>query len=141
MSELVSVGYEGVDLDAFIQDLLDQGVEVLVDVRLNAISRRRGFSKAALSTALAQAGIEYRHLRALGNPTSNRAAFSGQDRNLGRQRYRGLLKEPDAQEALTELDDLRQERVTAVLCFERDEVACHRHVIVNDLDRLVRVAS
>jgi uncharacterized protein (DUF488 family) len=141
MNGIVSVGYEGTALAQFIQSLLDRQVEVLVDVRLNAISRRHGFSKSALSAALAEAGIEYKHFRARGNPKSNRASFAGPDRPAGRARYRALLEEAAAQQALAELDELRRNHVTAVLCFERDEEACHRHVILRELDHRVRLAS
>jgi uncharacterized protein (DUF488 family) len=56
MPGVVSVGYEAVDLDEFVQDLLRQRVNILVDIRLNALSRRPGFSKSALAEALGGAG-------------------------------------------------------------------------------------
>ena len=62
---LFSVGYEGRDLDEFVRLLRAHGVTVLLDVRLNAISRKPGFSKTRLTAALADAGIRYRHARAL----------------------------------------------------------------------------
>ena len=56
-------GYEG----HTIEDLLDECERLraayVVDIRLNAISRKKGFSKTALSNALAGAGVEYVHLR------------------------------------------------------------------------------
>ena len=72
---LVSVGYEGRSVDELIAVLRRYDVSLLVDVRLNAISRRPGFSKRALAEALHAAGIEYRHAPELGNPKENRAAF------------------------------------------------------------------
>ncbi|SEM69999.1 DUF488 domain-containing protein [Nonomuraea pusilla] len=60
--------------------------ELLVDVRLTPISRKRGFSKTALATALAAAGIACRHMRALGNPKWNRAGFSGSPAEPGTAR-------------------------------------------------------
>jgi uncharacterized protein (DUF488 family) len=38
---LVSIGYEGRNLDELIEDLLEQQVNVLVDVRLNPILPKR----------------------------------------------------------------------------------------------------
>jgi hypothetical protein len=58
-----------------IGDLVDTGVERLVDVRELPLSRRRGFSKTALGDALRHAGIEYVHVRALGNPKPNRERY------------------------------------------------------------------
>jgi uncharacterized protein (DUF488 family) len=42
---LFSVGYEGRDPSDFVELLQKNGVTVLLDVRLDAISRKPGFSK------------------------------------------------------------------------------------------------
>jgi uncharacterized protein (DUF488 family) len=55
---IVSIGYERRDIDELVELLRSEQVELLVDVRLNAISRKRGFSKTALTTALNAAGIQ-----------------------------------------------------------------------------------
>lgn len=60
---LFTIGYEGRVVDSFVEDLGNAGVEVLVDVRELAQSRKRGFSKTALSALLDEAGIEYRLLQ------------------------------------------------------------------------------
>ncbi|TQK97553.1 helix-turn-helix protein [Streptomyces puniciscabiei] len=72
---LWSAGYEGRDIDSFVASLLDSRIDVVADVRLTPISRKKGFSKTRLGQALAEAGIEYTHLRGLGNPKENRAPF------------------------------------------------------------------
>ena len=72
---VVTIGYEGRQLDEFVAELSNRRVEIVFDVRENAISRKLGFSKRRLGEALAVAGIDYRHQPALGNPRSNRAAF------------------------------------------------------------------
>ena len=51
---LLTIGYESADLDAFLATLSEHGVTLLVDTRERAQSRRRGYSKTALSTALAE---------------------------------------------------------------------------------------
>jgi uncharacterized protein (DUF488 family) len=125
-----SVGYEGCDIDEFVADLARRDIDVLVDVRLNAVSRRQGFSKTALSNALDAAGIGYRHLRALGNPKENRAAFSGDNVEAGRAVYRGLLDSPAAVVEMAQLVELAEAGHVAVMCFERDEQHCHRKVVL-----------
>jgi transcriptional regulator with XRE-family HTH domain len=65
---LWSAGYEGRDIDSFVALLVDSRIGVVADVRLTPISRKKGFSKTRLGEALAEAGIEYTHLRGLGNP-------------------------------------------------------------------------
>lgn len=129
---IVSVGYQGREVDAFVHDLTGRGVDTLVDVRLNAVSRRRGFSKSQLRQALTDAGIDYVHLRALGNPKDNRAPFHRGRPEQGRAVYAGLVeRSPEAQDALRVLGTLAQDGVVAVMCFEADEDKCHRQVVTN----------
>jgi uncharacterized protein (DUF488 family) len=70
-----TIGYEGKAADGFVDDLVESGVQILVDVRELPLSRKRGFSKTALSELVQQAGIEYLHLRALGSPRKSRKKF------------------------------------------------------------------
>ncbi|MEG8276584.1 DUF488 family protein, N3 subclade [Streptomyces sp. AHA2] len=127
---LWSAGYEGRDIDSFVASLLDSRIDVVADVRLTPISRKKGFSKTRLGQALAVAGIEYTHLRGLGNPKDNRAPFWDGRLDVGRARFRGLLRSDGAQADLDRLaEQARQSRV-AVLCFEKDESRCHRQVVL-----------
>jgi uncharacterized protein (DUF488 family) len=63
---LYTIGYEGQTVEAFLQRLLAQGVLALIDVRELPLSRKPGFSKNALASALQRHGIEYIHMPALG---------------------------------------------------------------------------
>lgn len=126
---LVSVGYEGRDADELIEDLRQLGVSVVVDVRLNAISRKRGLSKRGLREALERSGIDYVHLRALGNPRENREGFrSGSP--VARRRFLRTLASTDGNAALDELANLGADRVVAVLCFEAEHDTCHRACVI-----------
>ncbi|MFI1967235.1 DUF488 family protein [Streptomyces pathocidini] len=127
---LWSAGYEGRDIDSFVASLLDSRIDVVADVRLTPISRKKGFSKTRLGEALAEAGIEYTHLRGLGNPKDNREPFWDGRLDVGRARFRGVLRSDEAQSDLDRLaEQARQSRV-AVLCFEKDESRCHRQVVL-----------
>lgn len=143
MSEILSYGYEGQTLDSFISKLRLREVQTLVDVRLNAISRKRGFSKTALSTALREAGIDYLHLPALGNHRDNRsgyAAISSPDALQARDRFRETLSSDAAAAALAQLLELARERTIALFCFEADENHCHRQQVLEAL-RARRVSA
>jgi uncharacterized protein (DUF488 family) len=70
--KLRTIGYEAAPLDAVIRTLQETGVETLIDVRAVAASRRAGFSKRVLAASLADAGIAYAHLPALGTPKAGR---------------------------------------------------------------------
>jgi DNA-binding Xre family transcriptional regulator len=128
-----SVGYEGRLIHEFVAGLRERGTEVLVDVRLNPISRRSGFSKTALRAALSEVGIGYVHLRALGNPKANRPGFANADPTPARETYRALLQAPAAAEELQQLRELVGKHRVAVMCFEADETRCHRQVILEEL--------
>ena len=65
---IVTIGYEAASLADFIDTLRLANVDRLLDIRELPTSRRKGFSKSALSAALADAGIGYAHERALGSP-------------------------------------------------------------------------
>ncbi|MCL2427823.1 MAG: DUF488 domain-containing protein, partial [Alphaproteobacteria bacterium] len=54
---LSTIGYEASTLDAVLTRLREARVEVLVDVRAVASSRKPGFSKTLLAGSLAQHGI------------------------------------------------------------------------------------
>src|SRR5437773_2633547 len=92
---LVSLGYEGRTAEQLVSELQSESVTVLVDVRLTPLSRKPGLSKRRLAALLADAGIRYVHLGALGNPKDNREAFRTGDRS-SRSRFRDLLKERKA---------------------------------------------
>ncbi|MGW0366449.1 DUF488 family protein, N3 subclade [Streptomyces sp. NPDC002990] len=136
---LWSAGYEGRDIDSFVASLLDSRIDVVADVRLTPISRKKGFSKTRLGEALAEAGIEYTHLRGLGNPKDNRAPFWDGRLDEGRARFRGVLRSEEAQTDLERLaEHARQSRV-AVLCFEKDESRCHRQVVLDTVRKRAAV--
>ena len=132
---LVSLGYEGRTADELIANLRHESVTVLVDVRLTPLSRKPGLSKHRLAEALAAVGIQYVHLRALGNPPGNRPAFRAGD-PLSRKYYRSLLEEEDAAQALKHVAELMDGGTVALLCFERDHESCHRHLVAEELRRV-----
>jgi uncharacterized protein (DUF488 family) len=125
---IYSVGYEGLTLKQFLRRLDDNHVTTLVDVRMTAASRKPGFSKRKLQSALFGAGIAYVHEPELGNPPENRENFRTGDRELGRKRMRALL-ENGSGEALRRVVELSKNENIAVLCVERFAVSCHRQVV------------
>jgi uncharacterized protein (DUF488 family) len=134
---IIGIGYEGTAIDVFLADLRRRRIELVVDVRLNAISRKPGFSGKALAAALAAAGIDYRHEPTLGNPKDNRGGFrAGEPAAVAVMRTR--LGSVGAGAIARLADDDRRHRV-AVLCYERDERRCHRHVIIDAIQRGVSV--
>lgn len=129
-----TIGYEGRSLADLIEELQADGVDCLVDVRLNPWSRKRGFSKSQLSAALDEFGIEYVHLRELGNPKEIRSLYYEGRIKAGQNKYRKHLLSEGA-EALEEVAELSRGKSVALLCFERCVDECHRSVIADELAR------
>ena len=124
-----TIGYEQATVAGVIAALKDAGVEVLADVRALPLSRRPGFSKTSLATALTEAGIAYRHFKPLGTPADGRAAArAGRHADLERI-YAGQLELPEAMAAGAELAELAREKRVALLCYERDAHVCHRTLL------------
>jgi uncharacterized protein (DUF488 family) len=127
---IFTIGYEGATVGEFLAALREAGVKRVIDVRALPLSRRPGFSKTPLRAALAEAGIDYVHLRALGTPADGRAAArAGRHADLERI-YAGQLELPEAMVQSTQMLELAAEKPSALLCFERDPGGCHRTLLL-----------
>src|SRR5207253_4371258 len=122
---LYTFGYEGLDLDAFIGRLKEAGVRQIVDVRELPLSRKKGFSKSALSAALVSHGIEYVHVATLGCPKSIRQRFKlDGDWHIYEKRFGEYLTTQAV--AIRTLARLARTKAICLLCFEADYSKCHR---------------
>jgi len=127
---IFTIGYEGTTVPEFIAALKNAGVERVIDVRALPLSRRPGFSKSALRSALEEAGIEYLHLKALGTPADGRAAArAGRHAELERI-YAGQLELPEAMVQGAQMLELAREKPSALLCMEREPAHCHRTLLL-----------
>jgi len=128
-----TIGYEATTQAEFVAALKAAGVERVIDVRAVPNSRRPGFSKTPLRNALAEEGIEYVHLRALGTPADGRAAArAGRHAELERI-YSGQLELPEAMVQAAEMVELAREKPSALLCYERDPAGCHRTLLLRSV--------
>jgi uncharacterized protein (DUF488 family) len=140
MTWIATIGYEGATVRGFLDALAEQGVELLVDVRAVAMSRRPGFAKTRLAANLDGAGIQYLHLRQLGTPADGRAAARAGKHAVMHAIFREHMTTEGAQQELHLLADLvRQGRKMCLLCFEADPRHCHRSIVAADLQALVPV--
>ena len=131
--DLFTIGYEAATLPDVIGRLQTADVRLLIDVRAVAASRRPGFSKTVLSASLAEAGIDYLHLRALGTPADGRAAARAGRTAEMRRIFAAHLEEPAAQLALLHAAEAAAARPSALLCYERDAAVCHRAMLADIL--------
>ncbi|MEA3198624.1 MAG: hypothetical protein QOE90_52 [Thermoplasmata archaeon] len=132
MRRIWTIGYEGHDPESFTHVLRKAKVERVVDIRELPLSRKRGFSKAAMAAGLAAAGIGYSHLRALGTPRPLRHAYkAGGSFEAFRDGYLGHLE--GVESAIGQLERMAQEERVAILCVEHDAAVCHRGVLAGVL--------
>ena len=141
MRTIATIGYQAATMRSFLRALRDAKVELLVDIRAVASSRRPGFSKSALAASLREAGVDYLHLRSLGTPAEGRAAARGGRHELMREIFLEHMQTPAAQADLAALADLVRGREVCVLCFEADPAHCHRSIVVEELARLLPVRA
>ena len=137
---VATIGYQGTTIAAVLQALTEARVELLVDVRAVAGSRRPGFSKTPLAANLHGAGIDYLHLRGLGTPAPGRAAARAGRHDEMRAIF---LKHLERHEARAELEALADivggGRRVCLLCFEADPAHCHRSLVAKALGELVGI--
>lgn len=126
---IISIGYEKRSVDEFLNELLKEKVQVLLDVRKNPFSRKFGFSKKKLLDYCGKLGIEYRHYPELGIEGSRRKELDTYEdyQRLFRVYEKGL---DEKMEVVHDIIDLAKEKKVAMFCFERDPTYCHRNVIV-----------
>lgn len=133
---LVTLGYEGRTLEAYLNILLKDGVTLLCDVRRNALSRKYGFSKRTLAKGCEGVGIRYEHLPQLGIDSSLRKNLSDQESydRLFAQYEREVI--PRQTEALDVIADwVGQGERVALTCYEHLPGQCHRHCVSDAMEQ------
>ena len=131
---LFTIGYEGLDITAFIVRLREARIHLVVDVRELPLSRKKGFSKNALREQLVAVGIEYSHLASLGCPAwiRNRYRADGD----WTQYTRDFLTYLETQNAkVRELAQMSRATNACLMCFEADNSMCHRTYVARAAKR------
>jgi uncharacterized protein (DUF488 family) len=130
---LFTIGYEKARLADVIAALKSAGVATLIDVRDRPQSRRPGFSKNQLAAGLAEAGISYVGLKALGTPPEGREA----NRKRQWERFWRIVDEKlataEAEHALEEAGAIASKTPTCLLCYEANPGICHRSRVADML--------
>jgi len=121
-----TIGYEKAGVPGFLAALQAAGVKLVIDVRDLPLSRRAGFSKNILAHSLAEAGIGYLHLKALGTPKEGRVAAHSGDMEKFWRIVDERLATPEAEAALHRAANEARAQPSALLCVEADPNVCHR---------------
>jgi|SRR5438132_2802603 len=130
-----TIGHSTRALDELIGLLRENGIQKLADVRRYPGSRRYPhFSRQSLSQSLAEAGIEYVHMPALGGRRQPEADSPNTAwRNAQFRGYADHMAKPEFRAAIDSL--LGDPRRTAVMCAEAVPWKCHRNLIADELTR------
>ena len=137
---LFTIGYEQAKPAAVMRELKQAKIDLVVDTRAVAASRRPGFSKRQLAAALAEEGIGYVHLQKLGTPAEGRQAARAGDYDRLWKIYDKHIQQAESQQALGELLALiKSKKRIALLCYCRDPKTCHRSRIVAQVKKRARV--
>ena len=132
MPSVFSLGYEKRTIEEMIALLKDNKIQLVVDIREKAISRKKGFSKNTLKDTLQKEGIDYLHIPQLGSPSDIRKELKKNwDYQTFFEKYeRHILK---FEKHIDKIKELAISKNTAILCFERKSNACHRSIVTKIL--------
>lgn len=124
-----TIGYEGRDIDAFLNSLIQNRIQALVDVRYNPFSMNFSFIQGKLRSYLEKNGIEYVHVKGLGIEGESRKNLETDgDYTKLFEYYESSILPVHSSDFATVLE-LGQKKRIALMCFERDAWHCHRGVL------------
>jgi uncharacterized protein (DUF488 family) len=130
-----TIGHSDRPLDDFIALLRENGVACVLDIRTVPRSRHNPqFNQDALPASLAQAGIGYRHIAALGG--LRRAHADSPNTGWRNASFRGYADYMQTPEFAREVDALAQQAGQeryALMCAEAVPWRCHRSLVADAL--------
>ncbi len=121
MKKIYTIGYEGKDIDRFLELLEKSGIEQLIDVRSHPKSKKEKFSKQNLKKELVRKNVKYEHMPELGG--------------LGKENYKEKMKSEKWVDAFNDVKEIAKQTSTVLMCLEKDPMKCHRRFIVDRLQK------
>ncbi len=124
---LFTIGYEGISLEEYLNRLIKNNVQALVDVRNNPVSMKFGFSKNQLKSYCEKLQIDYVHIPEVGIQSELRQELNIQsdyDKLFARYKKSNLSKTGAYQKKIFDL--LQDKKRIALTCFEANICQCHR---------------
>ena len=129
----MTIGHSTLPIELFLHALVENGCEMLVDVRRFPGSRRYPqFGQAALFSSLAGVGVEGVWREGLGGrrPASKASVNAGW-RNESFRGYADYMQTPEFADEIAWLMGLPQFDGVAVMCAESVPWRCHRSLIAD----------
>lgn len=120
-----TIGYESKDIDQFLNLLVSNQVELLIDIRRNPFSMNFIYVKDALRKKLKDVDIDYLHIPELGIESEERKNLTTKaDYEILFAKYRQTLHLKEVY--INRIIELGTTKRIALLCFEADSNFCHR---------------
>ena len=136
LPDIHTIGYEGAAIEDLIATLTRAGITRLLDIRESPYSKRGEFSTDELRAALAEYGIAYTHIRALGNPLSGREAARAGHPAAFREIFWAHLNGPEGRAGLGQALSFAADEAICLLCLEKSPTHCHRSMVAARLNEL-----
>ena len=125
---LLTVGHSNHSWESFEPLLRGHGIEALVDVRSNPVSRFAPFANRRTLTGLLESvGIDYAFMGgALGGKPRDVSMYDA----AGKPDYDRMRSLDGFKDAIGQLAEIAAERPTAILCAEENPAQCHRLLLL-----------
>ncbi len=137
--QVFTAGYEGLQVDGFLNLLVQEGIQSLVDVRSNPIARRYGYHRGTLSKLCSLLGIQYTHVPALGIRSELRRSLETQadyDHLFENYRRDTLVEERQWVERVSESVTAQP---SVLVCMESCPSRCHRSRLATEISKITRL--
>lgn len=124
---IYSIGYEGKDIDRYLNTLIINNITLLCDVRKNPISMKFGFSKRQLKDYCEKLDINYLHLPHFGIESQKRKNLDTvSDYRKLFNYYKKEILPLSLQSIEILINVMSPHQKIAFTCFEADPNMCHR---------------
>ena len=132
---LWTTGHSTRPIEEFVGLLQTHGIQLLADVRITPYSRRNPqFHSESLAKSLADAGVQYRHMPALGGRRKTRLdSVNVGWRNESFRGYADYMQIPEFWNALEDLMASAHRLPVVIMCAEAVPWRCHRTLISDAL--------
>lgn len=135
---IYTIGHSDREIGPFLEMLAAQGIARLADIRTMTMSRANPqFNADALAPALAERGIAYCHIAALGGLRKRSRDvppdLNGMWQNRSFHNYADYALSETFRAGLAELCALAEAAPTAMMCAEAVWWRCHRRIVADYL--------
>ncbi len=137
--KVYTAGYEGLQIDGFLNLLVQRGIERLIDVRSNPVARRFGFHRSTLARLCGLLGIEYQHQQTLGIRSELRRSLETDmdyERLFEHYSETTLLDEQHCVEIVAE--EVRS-KASVLVCMEANPARCHRSFLARNISEMTHL--